>query len=75
MLETLCSGIHVAMQNESLAVPILQNVPRSYGSVSICEIFVEDFLTFVIMLDLPPVVLAQTPCSVLVAVSYTHLEE
>ena len=26
MLETLCSGIHVAMQNESLAVPILQNV-------------------------------------------------
>ena len=26
VLETLCSGIHVAMQNESLAVPILQNV-------------------------------------------------
>lgn len=26
MLETLCSGIHVALQNESLAVPILQNV-------------------------------------------------
>ena len=25
-METLCSGIHVAMQNESLAVPILQNV-------------------------------------------------
>ena len=26
VLETLCSGIHVALQNESLAVPILQNV-------------------------------------------------
>ena len=50
--------------------PGVDNVPRSYGSVSICEIFVEDFLTFVIMLVLPPVVLAHTPCSVLVAFQF-----
>ena len=52
------------MQFRPLFVSGIYDVPRSYGSVRICEVFVEDFLTFVIMLVLPPVVLAHTPCGI-----------
>ena len=58
------------MQFRPLFVPGIYDVPGSYGSVRICEVFVVDFLTFVIMLVLPPVVLAHTPCGILVTFQF-----